>query len=429
MSRIFLSLLISLLVSVQAFADSGLKEKLEQIKDLSRIEALKSDHYAEKYLVRITQPLDHQHPEKGSFTQRVIVCHVGYDRPTVLVTEGYGGDYALRPSYQDELSKLLDANVVFVEHRYFLESTPSPLDWQYLTAANGAGDLHHVTMDFKSIYHGKWISSGISKGGQTTMLYRAYYPNDVDFSVPYVGPLCRGVEDGRHQPFIEHKTGTKAGRAKVKAFQMEVLKRKAKMLPLLKTFCDEKGYKFSISLPEVLDYCTLEFSFAFWQWGTPVESIPNTKNSDDRSLFDYLVKVSGPDYWALDQPNSSFYVQAARELGYYGYDTKPFRKYLTIKTAEGYLNRIMVPESARPVTFDPALYHKIYNYLKDNDPKMIFIYGANDPWSSVHAPIFKGKKNEHFFFQPNGSHRSRISNMPDNMKKQIMDLLHQWLEE
>src|SRR5262249_45582542 len=150
---------------------------------------LESDHFTEKYLVRITQQLDPHNPAAGTFTQRVVVSHVGFDRPTVLITEGYGGGYAHRPGYREELSEHFDANMVHVEHRYFLESTPEPLNWDYLTCENSAYDLHNVTTTFKQLYPEKWISTGISKGGQTTLLYRAWFPNDVDISVPYVAPL------------------------------------------------------------------------------------------------------------------------------------------------------------------------------------------------------------------------------------------------
>lgn len=37
-----------------------LQKKLEGLKGISGIEKLESDHYAEKYLVRITQPVDHK---------------------------------------------------------------------------------------------------------------------------------------------------------------------------------------------------------------------------------------------------------------------------------------------------------------------------------------------------------------------------------
>lgn len=127
----------------------------------------------------------------------------------------------------------------FVEYRYFLESTPEPKDWQYLTAENSADDLHAVRNAFKSIYPGKWIATGISKGGQTTLLYRTFYPDDVDISVPYVAPLCYGVEDGRHEPFLR-KVSTPEDRKRIEDFQLEVLKRKAALLPRFEKYCNEK---------------------------------------------------------------------------------------------------------------------------------------------------------------------------------------------
>lgn len=429
MRRLCNLLLFILLFSITGWAQDGqLKEKLAALKGVSGIEKLESDLYAEKYVVRITQPVDHQNPAAGSFTQRVIVSHVGFDRPTILVTEGYGGAYALNSRYQEELSKLLDANVVFVEYRYFLESTPEPLNWDYLTAENSAYDLHNVNATFKQIYSGKWISTGISKGGQTTILYRAFFPDDVDISVPYVAPISRGVEDGRHEPFLR-KVGTKKERSKIEAFQKEVLKRKAQIVPLLEAFCKEKELAFRIPMPEVLDYCVLEYPFALWQWGTPVSVIPSL-SSDAEDLFKHLAEISGPDYFAENQPNISFFVQAARELGYYGYDIKPFKEYLTINSSKDYLNRIMLPqELVGKIEFRPALYDKIISFLKDNDPKMIFIYGEVDPWSATHVPVFKGKVNEQVYFQPGGSHRARIGNMPEEMKEQILTQINKWLAE
>ncbi|WP_455627880.1 S28 family serine protease [Parabacteroides chinchillae] len=414
--------------AVTMAASEDLKGKLEALKGIESVEQLKSDCYPEKYVVRITQPLDPKHPELGTFTQRVIIGHVGFDRPTVLVTEGYGAAYALNPRYQEELTRLLNANLIFVEYRYFLESTPDPLNWDYLTAENSAYDLHHVNQTFRELYNtGKWISTGISKGGQTTILYRAFFPDDVDFSVPYVAPLNRAVEDGRHEPFLR-KVGTKAERAKIKNFQIEVLKRKMEIVPMLESFCKENNLQFRIPVEEVLDYCVLEYPFALWQWGTSVKTIPPL-STDTETLFKHLVSISGPDYFAKDQPNTSFFVQAARELGYYGYDTKPFEKYLTIKNSDGYLSRIMLPESAGTIEFRPGLYQKVYNFLKENDPKMIFIYGEVDPWSATRVPSFKGKKNEQIYIQPGGSHRARISNMPEEMKEKILRQINKWLAE
>ena len=421
-------LLFALLsASVSSFAQTVLEQKISAISAIKEIRPLETSEFSEKYVTYFIQPLDHRHPEKGSFRQRVIVSHVGFDRPTVIVTEGYGAAYALRSQYREELSKLLNANMIFVEYRYFLESTPEPKDWQYLTAENSADDLHAITTAFKNIYPGKWIATGISKGGQTTLLYRTFYPDDVDISVPYVAPLCYGVEDGRHEPFL-HKISTPENRKIIEDFQLEALKRKATLLPRFEKYCTEKNYSFRAPIEEIYDYSVLEYSFALWQWGTPISSIPATTASDDE-IFSHLLAISEPGYFTADSPNASFFVQAARELGYYGYDVQPFKQYLSIQSSEGYLHRLMLPEELKDMPFDKTLSKKITKFLKKQDPKMIFIYGQNDPWTAAGVTWLKNKKNIHVFIQPDGSHLARINTLPETEKAKVMELINGWLKE
>ena len=422
-----LLLFVLLSASASSLAQTVLEQKISAISAIKEIRPLETSEFSEKYVTYFTQPLDHRHPEKGSFRQRVIVSHVGFDRPTVIVTEGYGAAYALRSQYREELSKLLNANMIFVEYRYFLESTPEPKDWQYLTAENSADDLHAITTAFKNIYPGKWIATGISKGGQTTLLYRTFYPNDVDISVPYVAPLCYGVEDGRHEPFL-HKVSTPENRKKIEDFQLEALKRKATLLPRFEKYCTEKNYSFRAPIEEIYDYSILEYSFALWQWGTPISSIPATTASDDE-IFSHLLAISEPGYFTADSPNASFFVQAARELGYYGYDVQPFKQYLSIQSSEGYLHRLMLPEELKNMPFDKTLSKKITKFLKKQDPKMIFIYGQNDPWTAAGVTWLKNKKNIHVFIQPNGSHLARINTLPEAEKVRVMELINEWLKE
>lgn len=400
-------------------------QKIEKNNSISEIKSLETAQFPEKYVMYFTQPLDHRHPGKGTFRQRVIVGHIGFDRPTVIVTEGYGAEYALRPTYREELSKLFDTNMIFVEHRYFLESTPEPLDWQYLAAENSAEDLHAVTTAFKALYPGKWMSTGISKGGQTSMLYRAFFPDDVDISVPYVAPLCYDREDGRHEPFLR-QVSTESDRKKVEDFQLEALKRKATLLPRFEELCAGKKYTFRAPLEEIYDFCVLEYSFSIWQWGTPLEQIPASSASDEQ-VFNHLMAISVPSYFAVDTSNLSFFVQAARELGYYGYDIEPFKPYLSIKTSKDYLRRLMLPEEMKDLKFDKSLSKKIMNYLKKNDPKMIFIYGQNDPWTAAGVTWIKDKKNIRVFVQPGGSHLARIDTLPEAEKQEVITLIQQWL--
>lgn len=418
-------LLLFLCVTVSLSAQNNLLQKLNKVSAITEVKQLETTVFPEKYVTYFTQPLDHRHPEKGSFRQRIIVSHVGYDRPTVLVTEGYGATYALNPQYREELSKLLNANMIFVEYRYFLESTPDPKDWQYLTAENSADDLHAITTTFKNIYSGKWIATGISKGGQTTLLYRTFYPDDVDISVPYVAPLCYAAEDGRHEPFLR-RVSTAEDRKKVKDFQLETLKRKATLLPVFEKYCQDKGYNFRVPIEEIYDYSVLEYSFAFWQWGTPISYIPPVTASDEKILA-HLLSISEPSYFTSNSGETSFFVQAARELGYYGYDIHPFKKYLSIKSSKGYLHRMMLPEELKDMSFDKTLSRKIKKYLKENDPKMIFIYGENDPWTAAGVTWLKEKKNIHVFIQPGGSHRARINTSPEAEKEQVITLIKEWM--
>ena len=427
MKRISHLLLLLLLVIVSANASNKeLYQKLCTLKGVITVDSLPSDYSSEKYVVTIRQPLDHKHPEKGSFTQRVVISHEGFDRPTVLVTEGYGGDYALNPRYQDELAGLFHTNTVFVEHRYFSGSVPDTVDWQYLTAQNSASDLHLITTLFKQIYPQKWISTGISKGGQTALIYRAFFPDDVDITVPYVAPVSRSAEDGRHEPFL-NKVGEKKTRQAILSFQREVLKRRGEIIPLLEKFCLKKQLSFRISMNEVLDYCVLEYSFAFWQWGTPASHIPaNTATTG--VLFKHLTEISGPDYFATGQHTQAFFIQAARELGYYGYDIEPFKDLLFIRTAKDYLQRIMLPEGIT-IQFQPELYKKLTNFIETSDPRLIFVYGEYDPWTSVGITKLDGKKNMFVAIQPKGSHRARINTLPDSLRDKVIKTINLWLEK
>ncbi len=382
--------------------------------------------FTEKYVVNFTQPLDHSTKEKGQFKQRVVVMHRDFSRPTVLVTEGYSANYALSPGYREELSRLFDMNVVFVEHRFFEASTPTPCDWTYMTDRNAMGDLHEIVSAIKSIYPGKWVSTGISKGGQTCMEFRAFYPEDVDISVPYVGPLCFGVEDGGHEPFLR-QVGTAADRQRIQDFQMEVLRRKARLMPAFHAHCLKQNLRFNIPVRDVFDYCVLEYSFAHWQWGTPTTSIPDN-NSKDEVLLRELLRVAGPDYFT-PKGNASFFYQAAYELGYYGYDLKPFKKLTSVRSTKNYLRRVMLPDSLSHVKYHRQLSRFVKKWLRKNDPRMIILYGEVDPWTAAGVTWLKTqeKQNMHLFIQPGGSHLTRIGNMPEDMKRQILDLLSNWL--
>lgn len=433
MIRLRSLLLLSLLLVFQAVQAQTLtlEQRLKALPDVYSVKKMESNEFFKQaWVVMVAQPLDHQHPDKGFFTQRVIVSHLGYDKPVVFITEGYAGDYAATPKYLNELSLVLDANQIFVEHRFFGQSVPDSIDakWKYLTVENAAADDHHLVQMFKKIYHDKWISTGISKGGETCLYHRALYPKDVDISVPYVAPLNFSREERREPAFIEHITGTKEGRAKVAAFQRQVLERRDQLFPMFQTLCDEKKYTFRIPLEAVYDYCVLEYSFSFWQWGHDIDEIP-APDAPDQEIFDHFVQVSSPEYFSIEGSKGflPFFVQAARQLGYYAYDMKPFADLMTIKSTEGYLTRIWLPKEAR-FPFSSAMSEKVDKYLRSDARHILLIYGGWDPWSASAAEAGKNK-GVMKIVKPEGSHRTRIMNLPDNLRQQAIDTLKVWLSE
>ncbi|WP_297091619.1 S28 family serine protease [uncultured Draconibacterium sp.] len=423
----FIVLLSLLLLSAMAISQNTLRVFLENQPEIKSIEQLAcTSFFTEKYKVMLEQPLDHRHPDKGTFLQRVIIADKGPDRPVVFITEGYNGGYSESANYINELSPMLEANQICMDHRYFGESWPEPLNWDYLTVRNAAADHHHLIELMKNYYSGKWISTGISKGGQTAVYHRWLYPNDVEVTVPYVAPLNFGVEDGRHEPFIKTIPGTAAQRKKIENFQLEMLKNRAKLLPKLEALCRDKNYTFRVDLDEVFDLCVLEYPFALWQWGRLTDHVPEANAPIDQ-LFEHLMLVSGPSYFAIEghEGYKSFFVQAARELGYYGYDTQPFQALLTIKTAKGYLPRLFLPKELQ-VKYQPKTAKAVGRFIQSTDAKILFIYGEWDPWS---ASAFEVPQKQNFLkvVKPGGSHSTRIANLPQVQKQLVKETLERWL--
>ena len=432
MKRI-LSVTTVLLIATMAIAQQETTPFMRQLMALpgiSDVQPLQSRSFKEKYVMKIQQNVDGDNAAKGTFGQRIFVCMRDVNAPTVIVTEGYSASYGLNPGYEIELSRMFDANIVLCEYRYFDQSVPEPCNWDYMTVDNSLRDLHNVRQTLGQLFKGKWISTGTSKGGQTTMFYRVTYPDDVDASVSYVAPLNRGVEDGRHEVFLAKKAGTAEDRAIVLAAQQEMLKRRATMVPRFEKYCEQHNYHFYLPIEEIYDYVILEYPFAHFQYGTPASSIPPLTASDEE-LLNHFVRVSGPDYFAYPNKYLPFDVQAVRELGYYGYSLKGLKKWTKVKNTKGYLNKIMLTPELRHYKFDPTLYKRTVKFLKKEDPTMIFIYGEADPWSASGVCTWldcSKKENMRVYVQPGGDHGSNINHMPEPDKTDIINRLNKWLK-
>jgi hypothetical protein len=422
-----LALLICLLaIATKSFGQPAptIEDRLFLLPDVVFKKIETPQGFEAAFELKIKQPLDHKNPSKGHFYQRAFLTHKGDGRPTVICTEGYQ-----RPKNRIyELTEMLQANQIDVEHRFFGESVPDSIDYQYLKLEQVAADLHRINVLFRNIYHGKWISTGISKGGQTTIYYRYFYPNDVDVSVPYVAPLNVALEDNRIYQFLD-TVGSDECRAKIKALQTRLLKNRKESLDKLKWFAKGAGLEFKyLTFEQAFEYAVLEYSFSFWQWGHDCSAIPGNDVALDSALNHFL-SVSGLDFFADESMKNyaSHYYQAGDEMGYYGYNTRDFKGLLKALPEKPNPSAIFMP-AKMPMHFDGQLPKKVAAWLETQGNNFIYINGNADTWSAT-AVRPSGKTNSAWFFMPNTDHaKARINNMSASDRKKLADTLGKWLD-
>jgi PS-10 peptidase S37 len=418
-------LLLFLIIGVNVFAQTSFFEKdLYCLEDVIFEKIKTSEGFESTYKLFVKQPLDHKDASKGYFYQKVYLNHKGYDRPVVFITEGY--ESSGRRIY--ELSQLLDANQVEVEHRYFGESIPDSINYDYLTLEQETADLHHVNELMREIYNGKFIATGISKGGQTTIFYRYFYPDDVTVSVPYVAPINLSREDTRIYEFFD-KVGTKECREDILNFQKRILSMREEALLRLKWFYtgERKSFHY-MDFQKAFEYAVLEYQFSFWQSGIDCQSIPDDTASVDEMVF-HLLTVSGLDFFSdqsMERLKSHYYM-AAHQMGYYAYETEDFDGLLKALPMKPHPSAIFTPDKME-VPYDSTLSIKVYNWVKDKGDRFIYINGGIDTWSSTAIPVNKKRDALWYFLDGRSHYTARIASMNDKERKQMVDKLEEWLQ-
>ncbi len=400
-----------------------LENLLFELPDVIFEEIRTANGFETTYKLYIKQPLDHAQPSQGFFYQKAYLSHRGFNRPTVLITEGYS---CTRPR-ENELTDLLNANQIEVEHRFFGESLPDSINYNYLNLEQATADLHYINQLFKQIYKDKWISTGISKGGATTIFYRYFYPDDVNVSVPYVAPINTTFEEERIYQFLD-TMGSDDCRKNILSFQKRLLKKRDKVMPMLQMYSKGARLEFTyLTMEEAFEYAVLEFPFSLWQWGHLCTDIPANTTSIVNTL-EYFLDVSDIAFFS-DKDIAAYgphYYQSATEMGYYGYETEDFKGLLkAIPTPNPHATFVPLK---MPTTFDGSLLEKLDNWLPENGNQIIYIYGAMDTWSASAVPY--SDKVDAVWFMMEGKHHgsARIRNMNSEEKQKLIATLENWLD-
>jgi len=424
MKKILLIIVILFGINIHANAQTqNIENLLFNLPDVIFKKIETPDSFEHAYELKVKQPLDHFDPSKGYFYQRAYLSHKAFDRPTVINTAGYSTKY----NYVLELTELLEANQIVVEHRFFGESLPDSLEYQYLNLKQATADLHHINQLFKTIYTGKWVSTGISKGGVTTIFYRYFYPEDVDVSVPYVAPLNKEYEDKRIYTFLD-TVGTDECREKIKSFQTRLLENREEVLSLLKFYSIGAKLKFTyFTLEQAFEFAVLEYPFSFWQWGYRCSTIPENETSLEDVVEYFLSKNPLTLFGDRDiKYLAPHYYQSAAEMGYYGYEAYKFKNLIKSLPTDTNPQATFLPNKM-DVSFDGSLLKDVHEWIENEGNKFIYIYGAKDTWSACAVQPSDKVDSQWFFLKGKDHGKARIANMTTEEKEKFTMILEEWL--
>ncbi|MFB9573212.1 S28 family serine protease [Streptomyces yanii] len=386
---------------------TDVRERLDRIPGLTVVSQTTKEGFP-YYTLTLTQPIDHEHPDRGTFKQRLTLWHKSETAPMVLYTGGYSLSSSTR-----EITRLLDANQVSIEHRYFSQSRPATVDWNDLTVQQEASDEHAVVQALKTIYRAKWLGTGASKGGMTQVYHERFYPDDLDAVVAYVAPNdAANNDDSGYEKFFQ-TVGTPECRAALNAVQREMLVRRDRMLPRFEATAEQQGLTFQYlgSADRAYEFSVLDQVWNFWQSGTYADcpAIPDARAATDDELYTWSLGHGLSPY--ADQGNGAegsgpYYRQAAAQLGWA--DLK-FKHLADVRHYPGiYQPNSVLPADMR-VGYDGRTIKDVDRWVATRGERMMFVYGQNDPWS---AERFKPSKHDSMLFEaPNSNHGALISKL------------------
>jgi hypothetical protein len=367
------------------------------------------------YQLAVKQPVDHTNPRKGYFYQQVLLLHRDFAKPMVMQTEGYTGGI----SDSNEPEAILYGNSLNVEFRYFNKSKPSPLQWQYLTFEQAVADLHHIKQLFGKLYPAKWLSTGISRGGETALIYKYYYPADIDAVVAYVAPMPNDIEDKRVYTFLDTAGGATCVK-KMRDLQIFLLQHEKEALAKLPETDKYLPYKTLGGIGPAFEYCVMEYTFAFWQTTMlGINDIPDNHNVDD--YLKHLLNVLGGMSLFSDVGIKEYlpHEYMTYQTGYYKYNIKPFKPYLHYLKGANPSAAVLPPTLPRK-PYNPEFERKIIAWLKDKGDNILYIYGGRDTWTACKAEIGDAKAVRYII--PGANHyTARVKNMPLQMQLEFAD--------
>jgi hypothetical protein len=337
----------------------------------------------------------------------------------VFAPSGYG----TTPQTGQELAGLLQTNCLNVTHRFFPDARPEEMDWEHLTIWQSATDHHRIVSLLKEIYPEEWVSTGVSKGGETVLFHRRFYPDDVDATVAYVAPLLFSDEDPRFMPYLD-ATGTQEDRDAITGFQRLLLERKADLLDEFETWFVARDLPFSLAPAPSFESAVVSYRWGFWQRNTYHRSqIPGAEASEFE-MVEHLADVvrlhfrsdANRDYF------KAYVYQARTEIGLPLLTVDELDDLLTEEPIDTW-DYYGFPRSLQFV-YQPESVPDVVQWLQTSGDEIIYIYGEVDPWTGG-AVSLTGQADALKVIQAGEDHGVKIMDL--DVRDQVLATLGNWL--
>ncbi len=401
-------------------APPTLEQQLAALPGATVTEISPPNGFNRAFEINLPQPVDHANPSGQKFSQRIFISHRSETAPTVLLISGY----AVNSNRVLPIAELLDANQIYMDHRYFGDAAPDPIVWEYLNIFQAASDCHRVVNLLSPIYKGPWVSHGVSKGGGATLFHRRFFPDDVVATVAQVAPINLDTIDARYDNFLLNEVGDAACRERILNFQRLVLSRRNELLPMYQAYATQKQLSFRLGLEAVFEINTLEFLFFYWQYGPhDCNAIPDS-TATSQEIFDYLQTMGGID-WLQDEVQDQYvpaYYQFYTEFGYYRLIEDHVSDLLESPYQLSY--SLFCPQGVARA-YDPTVTQDVLHWLQTEGNNILYIYGEVDPITACGVEL-TGQTNALKIILPGESHWAGYNGFGP-FTSQVYDSLESWV--
>jgi PS-10 peptidase S37 len=415
---------VLMIISLSGFSNETLEKKLRELSGIASFKKIETiGSFKDCYELLILQPINHENPSQGSFLQKIYLSHKDFDQPTVMVINGYISNN----NNVNEWSELLEANQIYIEHRYFGQSKPKEIVWETLTLKNVCADLHKIRLLFNDFYPKKWVSTGISKGGLTAVSYKYFYPKDINATIALSASVKTSACDTSFFSYIDSLCVKNGCLQELKDFQRKLLSYRKVLLPLLKEHFDMHNKEYTLlGLDKIFENAVMEIPFSIWQNNSGCETIKNLKTETPEEMFNSMRNALHEWFMTDNVFNDmkAYHYQALTEFGYYCYPSSSFKDLLN--EPREIVSFISLFENIN-ISYSNELMLTIKHWLRTCGNNIIYITGNNDPYS-----IYKIQPNENvnalaIVLENKNHNQVRFKDLNLKQREELLKKIKNWI--